>query len=132
MLPLLAAVAGDLAAKSPDLFAGFAPVPRGERVAAQAMVRDGEIEVHGPTEVVLGGRPRFAWVQSGRVRNYDLVLKGADGKTAWKKRIEGFAAPFPADEAPLAAGSAWTWEVSGKRSTGTVRGVRTFRVATTW
>lgn len=127
---VLAAVAGDLAAKSPDLFAGFAPVPRAERVAAQAMVRDGEIEVHGPTEVVLGGRPRFAWVQSGRVRNYDLVLKGADGKTAWKKRIEGFAAPFPADEAPLAAGSAWTWEVSGKRSTGTVRGVRTFRVAT--
>ncbi|MFO0931888.1 MAG: hypothetical protein U1E39_04170 [Planctomycetota bacterium] len=127
---VLAAVAGDLAAKSPDLFAGFAPVPRGERVAAQAMVRDGEIEVHGPTEVVLGGRPRFAWVQSGRVRNYDLVLKGADGKTAWKKRIEGFAAPFPADEAPLPAGSAWTWEVSGKRSTGTVRGVRTFRVAT--
>lgn len=126
---VLAAVAGDLAAKSPDLFAGFAPVPRAERLAAQAMVRDGEIEVHGPTEVVLGGRPRFAWVQSGRVRNYDLVLKGADGKTAWKKRIEGFAAPFPADETPLPAGSAWTWEVSGKRSTGTVRGVRTFRVA---
>jgi hypothetical protein len=127
---VLVAVAKDLAARSPDLFAGFVPVPREERLAAQAVVRDGEIEVHGPTEVVLAGRPRFSWAQSGRVRNYDLVLKGADGKTAWKKRIEGFAAPFPADEAPLAAGSAWAWEISGKRSTGTVRGVRTFRVAT--
>jgi len=126
---VLAAVAKDLAATSPDLFAGFAPLGAAERAAAQASVRDGEIEVHGPTEVVLTGRPRFAWAQSGRVRNYDLVLKGADGKPAWKKRIEGFTAPFPADEAPLAPGTAWTWEVAGKRSTGTVRGVRTFRVA---
>jgi hypothetical protein len=126
---VLTKAAGDVVIRHPDLFPGFTPLDAETLKAARPDAAGGGIAAIGPREVVLSTRPTFRWHASGRAQVHTLALKGADGKEAWSKRIDGVGTPFPADAPELARGSSWTWSVKARRQTGPVEGTLSFRVA---
>ncbi len=122
--------AGDLARERPDLFGGFHPLSREERLApGRGVLRAGFSVLH-PSGRVLEVRPSFRWEPERGVREWKVGLFLADGTPLWTAASGAAFLDYPAAERELQRGRGYLWEVSGEGPLGRVASTRVFSVAT--
>jgi hypothetical protein len=127
---VLVAAAEDLARTRPDLFTGFRPLDREERLAARSPVQRGGGPVPLlPVNTVLKTRPVFTWEGIAPAEKVEVSLLRAGRGTLWKRAARGTELAYPDDVAALEAGVRYVWKISCSGVLGREEARRAFRVA---
>ncbi|HET6203580.1 MAG TPA: zf-HC2 domain-containing protein [Planctomycetota bacterium] len=109
---LLVASAQSLSRARPDLFGGFSPVPRAERVAPPPLYRGGDLLLVYPAGRIREVRPSFRWEPDGDAKDYEVVVRTEEGAVVWRARTPTPSLAYPGGERDLDAGVRYVWEVS--------------------
>jgi hypothetical protein len=113
----LVAAARDLARVRPELFGDFAPLSRDERLAANPVLRAGDLALLYPSGNILETRPTFRWEADPNAGEEEILLRTAGGRTIWRGRGKAPSLPYPPEAPELERGARYVWEVgdAGRR-----------------
>ena len=127
----LVASAERLADTRPDLFAGFFPLDRSERLAPPPVARgdSGPVLLH-PAGRILARRPDFAWEGTPGAQGYSVELMRADGTPLWRIETPDEGNAYPEAEVELEPGAKYLWTVTASGVLGESSESRVFSVAT--
>src|SRR5262245_5337813 len=113
----LLSAAADLARARPDLFRGFVPLSRDERLARGPQLRAGDLALLSPSGRILETRPAFRW-EAASGREDEIVLRTARGETLWRGTARPPRLEYPPEAPDLRPGVRYVWEVAraGRRT----------------
>jgi hypothetical protein len=107
----LFAAAADLGRARPELFGGFDPLSREERLARGPELRAGDLALLYPSGKIFDTRPAFRW-EAAADREDEIVLRTARGDTLWRGTAKPPLLEYPVDAPDLVPGVRYAWEVS--------------------
>jgi len=117
-----------LTAARQELFAGFRPLSREERIAPPTVVRGG-VAAGFPAGKLLERRPAFRWRPAPGVTQWVVILRRQEGTLVWEERSRDSSLAYPANRPALEPGGKYLWEVSGHGPLGEERAAQAFTVA---
>jgi hypothetical protein len=129
---VLVAAATDLAARRPDLFAGFRPLDAAERRGGSTDVLRGGLSLLLPAGSTISTKPDFSWTAVRGATSYVFKVLDAESgdvvvsETGSRTTVFAGAALTPWE---LARGKAYVWKVTAVGVSPTAEGTKAFTVA---